>query len=806
MQLGVNFAEYALTGQHVTNWTIDWVKTSRYPRKVGSNSLDTEFNIYELPSYINPASSLSRVEYNIAHWRAGLPEPYHGNFKLITSGEAAIKIVWQNSGGVNKNTLLSQRDISGANTHTDVVVPIYPQDGEIVITIYNSSGDVANLTEMHFVHEDHLDDFHAGQIFTPEVRALQENFAVWRYMKALKADDDAMGAVGLEANNFSDPWVMTLDKAIWSGSVDSRVTARAVATLSGNSVANVELVNPGFGYTNATVVFDDPETGSNTATATLVINSASFKVESITLDNPGDGYSNTPIITISDADVRAIGQRHMPYEAILKHHQMNPTLPIPWINILCNADDAYVTGIANLLATYDLPMVYIEYGNEVFHAPSSPNQGPNGYWRDQSVLRWGDWATNGYSGYAQQGRQWLAWRLAHIIEIVNGIHDSSKITWVYADQGNWTGWPNFTFNAPEWDAEDASNSDIALHASWKAGELIDMIAVNAYFGNDWESFIDDVANFDQPDKMYDALIASINSRTAACKSVKDTLEARSGWNANTFSYVAYESGQGLYPDNNNTPQKDAFRALQSTQQMNDLYDHWLDRCENTSEFDLICHYADVDATIFADSGGGNGYWGFSSYYGHDWTTTKKGEALANFLGMNNTPAQSYIANSWGEKENAGSGSGTIAIAANGLVSGTGTDFINEVYPGNFIRTNGKFYRVADVMSSTVMHVAAGRLGKDISPVSSGASFIISQKPLFLSVSSDQYEANSVFFVDIEESGNTNNIVKGLDTPGWVAHETYTNSKGITRYKNEVLVTMKKTKAEAGDAEDDVVEG
>lgn len=56
-----------------------------------------------------------------------------------------------------------------------------------------------------------------------------------------------------------------------------------------------------------------------------------------------------------------------------------------------------------------------------------------------------------------------------------------------------------------------------------------------------------------------------------------------------------------------------------------------------------------------------------------------------------------------------------------------------------------------------------------------------------------------FFVDTDEAGVANNQNKGLGTPGWNLHRTYTDSDGNTRYRSECLVAMKVDANTAGDS-------
>jgi hypothetical protein len=56
------------------------------------------------------------------------------------------------------------------------------------------------------------------------------------------------------------------------------------------------------------------------------------------------------------------------------------------------------------------------------------------------------------------------------------------------------------------------------------------------------------------------------------------------------------------------------------------------------------------------------------------------------------------------------------------------------------------------------------------------------------------DADNAVFVDVTEAGVTANRAKGLKTPGW---NLYSNAGG--RHRSEVLIAMKVSAADAGDA-------
>jgi len=170
---------------------------------------------------------------------------------------------------------------------------------------------------------------------------------------------------------------------------------------------------------------------------------------------------------------------------------------------------------------------------------------------------------------------------------------------------------------------------------------------------------------------------------------------------------------------------------------------------------------------------------------------------------------------WGDKEVTGANSGTIEVLSDGHVIGTGTDFDNQLEVGNFIRVNGQLLVVTEVVDSANVTVAAGYLGGTISAESAGETFVVSEAPKYIAYTDGTLDGESdivlsltggdddVVFVDTTEAASANNNERGLGTGGWTRYQTYEDGNGNTRYKTEVLVVMRRTAAEAGDAEDTI---
>jgi hypothetical protein len=109
---------------------------------------------------------------------------------------------------------------------------------------------------------------------------------------------------------------------------------------------------------------------------------------------------------------------------------------------------------------------------------------------------------------------------------------------------------------------------------------------------------------------------------------------------------------------------------------------------------------------------------------------------------------------WGNRDR-NSGTGTIAIATNGAVTGTSTAFTTEAVVGNTIYAAGKQYVITSITSDTAATVEASINGGSIVEVTSGEAYSFSTKPVFVSMSesADSGIGNSgdgtkVFGVDV----------------------------------------------------------
>ena len=149
---------------------------------------------------------------------------------------------------------------------------------------------------------------------------------------------------------------------------------------------------------------------------------------------------------------------------------------------------------------------------------------------------------------------------------------------------------------------------------------------------------------------------------------------------------------------------------------------------------------------------------------------------------------------WGVNDDKTS-TGTVAIAANGLVTGSSTLFETEAKVGDYIIADDKKHRIISITSNTVAHVGdAGVLGGTIGAVSDGA-YALQEAPIFVSTSHVADDANNVFGVDAAEVAAT----AGVAHTGWVKRTAGSGNKS-GRVFHEVLVAGGITSDAADDTE------
>ena len=163
---------------------------------------------------------------------------------------------------------------------------------------------------------------------------------------------------------------------------------------------------------------------------------------------------------------------------------------------------------------------------------------------------------------------------------------------------------------------------------------------------------------------------------------------------------------------------------------------------------------------------------------------------------------------WGNKDSK-TAAGTVSITTAGAVTGTGTAFTTAAKIGNTMTVTGTEYQIVAIADDTHCTVIAGtNNGNGTVTAKTAQSYALSEKPVFVAHESAETggragNSSKVFGVNVTEAGVASNIAKGLNTPGWVRYNTYTDAQGNTRNKSEVLVAAGSfTAAVSSDAADD----
>jgi hypothetical protein len=162
---------------------------------------------------------------------------------------------------------------------------------------------------------------------------------------------------------------------------------------------------------------------------------------------------------------------------------------------------------------------------------------------------------------------------------------------------------------------------------------------------------------------------------------------------------------------------------------------------------------------------------------------------------------------WGNKDDKTS-AGTVNVWANGQVVGTSTFFADPAVAkvGDYITIDatGQNLRITEITSNTIVTVVPGTAGEDVTNVSAGGAFALSEKPVYVSmytVGTGVGEgAANVYGVSIAEQAA--NVDAGIQHAGWVRRMVSAGAGGTgTRVRYETLVAMSGIN---GDALDDSV--
>ncbi len=147
---------------------------------------------------------------------------------------------------------------------------------------------------------------------------------------------------------------------------------------------------------------------------------------------------------------------------------------------------------------------------------------------------------------------------------------------------------------------------------------------------------------------------------------------------------------------------------------------------------------------------------------------------------------------WGTADEKTS-TGTLSVAANGLVTGVGTSFTSEAAVGDYIVTDAESLRIISITNTTSCHVAAQTLDGTIATAAANA-YGLQEMPIYVTTSEVGANASQVFGVDTTEVG----VTAGIGHAGWVRRTVGTGTKS-GRVSHEVLVAGRTI---TGDAADD----
>ena len=158
---------------------------------------------------------------------------------------------------------------------------------------------------------------------------------------------------------------------------------------------------------------------------------------------------------------------------------------------------------------------------------------------------------------------------------------------------------------------------------------------------------------------------------------------------------------------------------------------------------------------------------------------------------------------WGNKDDKTS-TGTIAIAADGAVTGTTTAFTTEARVGDYIVADatGEHYLITAIADDTNATVIAGVAGATLTAVTAGANYSLNEKPKSVTTAevptANHGDPELVFGVDTGEQAAARAAGTRGAHAGWVRRTVGTGGRA-GRVHVETLVAMSSI---AGDAADD----
>lgn len=145
--------------------------------------------------------------------------------------------------------------------------------------------------------------------------------------------------------------------------------------------------------------------------------------------------------------------------------------------------------------------------------------------------------------------------------------------------------------------------------------------------------------------------------------------------------------------------------------------------------------------------------------------------------------------------------GSTAIVSNGA---TATTFTTDFKEGSVIVINSIPYKIYKITDDTHITLAVNYNGTTATVANANLKGQDMPKYLIQALAgAPEHDLTKIFFVSQEEALLTTNHNKGINGAGWWRVNTYTDSDGTVRFKNELLVAMTVLNATSGDATDDL---
>jgi hypothetical protein len=146
---------------------------------------------------------------------------------------------------------------------------------------------------------------------------------------------------------------------------------------------------------------------------------------------------------------------------------------------------------------------------------------------------------------------------------------------------------------------------------------------------------------------------------------------------------------------------------------------------------------------------------------------------------------------WGLNDDKTS-TGTVSVAATGVVTGSGTDFENECRVGDFLSTDAEKLVILEVTNSTQVICGPQTLGGAISTATAN-QYTLQEAPMYVATSEVGANAAHVFGVDTTEM----NFTPGVTHAGWVRRTVGTGGRS-GRIQYETLVATSNITSDAAD--------